>query len=77
VLAAIFKAMVALLLVGSRPSPMAAKLALVYRMLRYGVKYVDKGAAFYDAEHRQQQIKHLKRKAASLGYEVTPIPAAT
>jgi hypothetical protein len=36
----------------------------------------DKGAAFYDAEHRQQQIKHLKRKAASLGYEVTPIPAA-
>jgi transposase len=56
---------------------MAAKLArLVYRMLRYGMKYVDKGAAFYDAEHRQQQIKRLKRKAASLGYEVTPIPAA-
>ncbi len=51
---------------------MAAKLArLVYRMLRYGMKYVDKGAAFYHAEHRQQQIKHLKRKAASLGYEVT------
>jgi transposase len=69
--------MVALLLVGSRPFPMAAKLArLVYRMLRYGMKYVDKGAALYDAEHRQQQIKHLKRKAASLGYEVTPIPAA-
>jgi transposase len=56
---------------------MAAKLArLVYRMLRYGMKYVDKGAALYNAEHRQQQIKHLKHKAASLGYEVTPIPAA-
>jgi hypothetical protein len=28
---------------------MAAKLArLVYRMLRYGMKYVDQGAAFYE-----------------------------
>jgi transposase len=56
---------------------MAAKLArLVYRMLRYGMKYVDQGAAFYEAHHRQLQIKHLKWKAASLGYHVTPIPAA-
>jgi transposase len=30
---------------------MAAKLArLVYRMLRYGMKYVDQGAVFYDAQ---------------------------
>src|ERR1700674_270812 len=44
---------------------MAAKLArLVYRMLRYGMKYVDQGAAFYEAQHRQLQIKHLKTKAA-------------
>ena len=36
---------------------MAAKLArLVYRMLRYGMKYVDRGAAFYEAQHRQLQI---------------------
>jgi transposase len=33
---------------------MAAKLArLVYRMLRYGMKYVDRGAEFYEAQHRQ------------------------
>ena len=39
---------------------MAAKLArLVYRILRHGMKYVDQGAAFYDAQHRQLQIKHL------------------
>src|SRR5246127_123580 len=45
---------------------MAAKLArLVYRMLRYGIKYVDKGATFYQVEHRQRQIKQLKWKAAS------------
>jgi transposase len=56
---------------------MAAKLArLVYRMLRYGMKYVDQGAAFYQLRHRELQIKHLKSKAEKLGYRVTPIPAA-
>src|SRR6266567_2580744 len=56
---------------------MAAKLArLVYRMLRYGMKYADQGAAFYDLRHRELQIKRLKAKAEKLGYRVTPIPAA-
>jgi transposase len=56
---------------------MAAKLArLVYRMLRYSMKYADQGATFYELQHRQSQIKQLKSKAASLGYQVTPIPAA-
>ena len=50
---------------------MAAKLArLVYRMLRYGMKYVDQGAEFYEAQHRKQQISYLKRKAAGLGLQV-------
>jgi transposase len=56
---------------------MAAKLArLVYRMLRYSMTYADQGATFYELQHRQSQIKQLKSKAASLGYQVTPIPAA-
>jgi len=56
---------------------MAAKLArLVYRMLRYGMKYVDQGAAVYELRHRELQIKRLKAKAQKLGYRVTPIPAA-
>jgi len=56
---------------------MAAKLArLVYRMLCYGMKYVDKGAALYQAQHRHLQIKQLNRKAASLGYQLIPVPAA-
>ena len=46
---------------------MAAKLArLIYRMLRYGMKYVNQGAEFYEAQHRKQQVIHLKRKAAQL-----------
>ena len=56
---------------------MAAKLArLVYRMLRYGMKYVDQGAAFYEAQHRQLQIKHLKTKAAKFGFQLIQVPAA-
>src|SRR5882724_2341460 len=55
---------------------MAAKLArLVYRMLRYGMKYLDRGAVFYDAEHRRLQIKHLKWKAANLGLQIVEAPA--
>jgi hypothetical protein len=47
---------------------MAAKLArLVYRMLRYGMTFIDRGAEFYDAQHRKLQINYLKRKAANLG----------
>jgi transposase len=56
---------------------MAAKLArLVYRMLCYGMKYVDQGAALYQAQHRQLQIKPLNRKAISLGYQLIRVPAA-
>jgi len=56
---------------------MAAKLArLVYRLLRYGMKYVDQGAAFYEAQHRQLQVKQLKWKAAKLGFQILHAPAA-
>jgi len=55
---------------------MAAKLArLVYRMLRYGMKYVDQGAKIYEAQHRQRQIGQLKWNAAKLGFRV--VEAAT
>jgi len=55
---------------------MAAKLArLVYRILRYGMKYVDRGAAFYEAQHRHLQIKHPKSKAAKLGFKVIEVAA--
>jgi hypothetical protein len=56
---------------------MAAKLArLVYRMLRYGMKYLDQGAKFYETQHRNLQIKQLKWKAAKLGFQVVQAPAA-
>jgi hypothetical protein len=56
---------------------MAAKLArLVYRMLRYGMKYVDQGAAVYELKHRELQVHQLKWKAAQLGYQIVQAPAA-
>ena len=56
---------------------MAAKLArLVYRMLRYGMPFIDRGAEFYDAQHRKLQINYLKRKAANLGFQIIEAPAA-
>jgi len=46
---------------------MAHKLAvLVYRMLRWGQDYVDKGIQYYEDRHREQQI-HLLKRAAKLG----------
>lgn len=56
---------------------MAAKLArLVYRMLRYGMNYVDQGVEFYETQHRQLQINSLKRKAAQFGFQIVEPLAA-
>jgi len=52
---------------------MAHRLArLVYRMLKYGHRYVDKGADYYEHRYRQQQIQFLTKKAAKLGLQITP-----
>jgi transposase len=50
---------------------MAHRLArLVYRMLKYGQEYVDKGAEYYEQRNHQQQIEFLRKKAAKLGLQV-------
>jgi hypothetical protein len=46
----------------------ARKLAiLVYRTLKEGLVYHDRGAAAYDAQHRQHVIRRLHQRAATLG----------
>lgn len=56
---------------------MAHKLALlVYRLLRFGHEYIDKGASYYEERHRQQQIALLKKRAAKLGLQVVQPTAA-
>jgi transposase len=50
---------------------MAHKLArLVYRMLKYGQEYIDKGQQYYEERHRLQQLDQLKKKAATLGLQI-------
>jgi hypothetical protein len=50
---------------------MAHHLArLVYRMLRYGQNYVEKGIQQYELKFRLQRIKWLKKEAHSLNLEL-------
>ena len=56
---------------------MAHKLArLVYRMLKYGQEYVDKGMEFYQQKYRQQRLLQFKRIAQELGVQLPEIQSA-
>jgi len=53
---------------------MAYHLArLVYRMLKFGHAYVDKGMEYYETKHRQQQFAWLKKQAAALNLQLIPL----
>ena len=50
---------------------MARKLAcLFYRLLTKGQQYVDRGAAYYELRHREQQIRYVLKRAHQLGLQV-------
>jgi len=56
---------------------MAHMLArLVYRMLRYGEQYVDKGMKYYEEKYREHEIRSIQKKAKDLGLVVTLTTAA-
>ena len=56
---------------------MAHHLArLVYRMLKYGQEYIDKGMEYYQQRYQSQQIKWLEKKAKDLGLTITLAPAS-
>ena len=53
----------------------AHKLAcLVYRMLKYGQEYVVQSMEEYEAKMKANMLKVLERKAAAMGFQLTPIP---
>ena len=55
---------------------MAHRLArLVYRMLKYGQRYVDKGTEYYEQRYRNQQIQLLRKNATKLGFQITEAQA--
>jgi len=52
---------------------MAAKLArLIYRMLKYGEDFVDKGVEHYEQAHCQRKLKALAKQAAQQGFQLVP-----
>lgn len=55
----------------------AHKLArMVYFMLTRGEAFVDRGQQQYEEQQRQRSIAALKRRAAALGFQVTPTMAS-
>jgi len=53
---------------------MAHNLAtLIYRILKFGHNYVDKGAEFYEQKYRQHYIQYLKKQAVKQGIQLTPM----
>jgi len=49
----------------------AHKLAkLIYRMLKYGEDYVDKGQEHYEKQHQERIMKNIKNRAKQLGYQL-------
>lgn len=58
----------------------AHKLArLIYRMLRFGAEYVDRGQDSYDRRYRSRVVSTLMRRAQQLGYTLVKkedLPAA-
>ena len=40
---------------------------IVYRLLKFGQQYVDKGCEAYDQTYREQQVQMLTKRAAELG----------
>src|SRR5947208_3991183 len=50
---------------------MAHNLArLVYRLLKWGHEYVDKGLQYYEDRHREQQVQLLKKRTDKLGLHI-------
>jgi transposase len=53
---------------------MAHQLArLLYRMLKFGTAYVDKGIQHYEAQYRLQRMKWLQKQAATFHLQLIPM----
>lgn len=46
---------------------------LVYRMLKFGHAYVDKGMQYYETKYRQQQLQWVPKQAAALNMQLIPV----
>ena len=49
---------------------------MIYFMLTRGETYVDQGQQHYEEQQRQRSIAALRRRAANLGFAITPAVAS-
>lgn len=55
----------------------AHKLArIVYHLLKFKVEYQSMSAQEYEQQFREREIRYLQRKAARLGFTLSPLPVA-
>jgi transposase len=55
----------------------ARKLAILfYNALRFGMTYVDPGAAYYEERYRQRVLDNLRRRAHQMGFALIADPAS-
>jgi transposase len=55
----------------------AHKLAcLIYRLLKFGGAYTDKGQDHYEKRYKERVLKNIARRAKDYGYQLVPLPNA-
>ena len=55
----------------------ARRLAiLIYRLLRYGQKYVDIGEKLYEERFHERRLRSLRASAKNLGFALRPLEHA-
>lgn len=50
---------------------------LIYRMLKFGHQYVDRGMEYYETKYRQQQLQWVAKQAAALNMQLVPAAGVT
>jgi transposase len=55
---------------------MARKAVLIYRMLKYGTQYLDKGMQHYESKYQATKVQYLRGQAARLGIILLPKESA-
>ena len=52
----------------------AHKLAiLIYRMLKYGMEYVDRGQEAYEQQYQERLLRSIRKRARQMGYEIVAL----
>jgi hypothetical protein len=46
---------------------------MIYRMLKFGHDYVDRGIESYEARYQQQQLQRIRKQAATLDMQLVPL----